>query len=100
MILAKTVKGYGMGEAGEGQNITHQQKKMGESHLHEFTERFGLPLTDEQIQKIPFLKFEDGLDGARVSARASQGAGRLPADPAAEVGSRSRCRRCRRSRPS
>ena len=60
VILAKTVKGYGMGEAGEGQNITHQQKKMGESHLHEFAERFGLPLTDEQIQKIPFLKFEEG----------------------------------------
>ena len=60
VILAKTVKGYGMGEAGEGQNITHQQKKMGETHLHEFAERFGLPLTDEQIQKIPFLKFEEG----------------------------------------
>ena len=60
VILAKTVKGYGMGEAGEGQNITHQQKKMGESHLHEFAERFGLPLTDEQIQQIPFLKFEPG----------------------------------------
>ena len=60
VILAKTVKGYGMGEAGEGQNITHQQKKMGESHLHEFAERFGLPLTDAQIQKIPFLKFEPG----------------------------------------
>ena len=40
MILAKTVKGYGMGEAGEGQNITHQQKKMGESHLKEFRDRF------------------------------------------------------------
>ncbi|MFL5331615.1 MAG: pyruvate dehydrogenase (acetyl-transferring), homodimeric type, partial [Geminicoccaceae bacterium] len=60
VILAKTVKGYGMGEAGEGQNITHQQKKMGETHLHEFAERFGLALTDEQIQKIPFLKFEEG----------------------------------------
>ena len=60
VILAKTVKGYGMGEAGEGQNITHQQKKMGETHLHEFAARFGLPLTDEQIAKIPFLKFEEG----------------------------------------
>ncbi|MBX3621230.1 MAG: pyruvate dehydrogenase (acetyl-transferring), homodimeric type, partial [Rhizobacter sp.] len=60
VILAKTVKGYGMGEAGEGQNITHQQKKMGETHLHEFADRFGLPLTDQQIQEIPFLKFEEG----------------------------------------
>ena len=40
VILAKTVKGYGMGEAGEGQNITHQQKKMGEAHLREFRDRF------------------------------------------------------------
>ena len=60
VILAKTVKGYGMGEAGEGQNITHQQKKMGESHLHDFAERFGLPLTDEQIHDIPFLTFPEG----------------------------------------
>ena len=43
VILAKTVKGYGMGEAGEGQNITHQQKKMGEANLREFRERFHLP---------------------------------------------------------
>jgi pyruvate dehydrogenase E1 component len=60
VVLAKTVKGYGMGEAGEGQNITHQQKKMGESHLKEFRDRFGLPLTDEQIGEIPFLRFEEG----------------------------------------
>src|SRR5271165_2266033 len=44
VILAKTVKGYGMGEAGEGQNITHQQKKMGEAQLREFVNRFGLPI--------------------------------------------------------
>ena len=86
VILAKTVKGYGMGEAGEGQNITHQQKKMGESHLHEFTERFGLPLTDEQIQKIPFLKFEEGsarsssicMRIARRWAATCQRGGRIP----------------------
>jgi pyruvate dehydrogenase E1 component len=60
VILAKTVKGYGMGEAGEGQNITHQQKKMGEAHLEEFRDRFDLPLTDEQLKEIPFLRFEEG----------------------------------------
>ena len=60
VILAKTVKGYGMGEAGEGQNITHQQKKMGESHLKEFRDRFALALTDEQIKEIPFLRLEEG----------------------------------------
>ncbi len=60
VILAKTVKGYGMGEAGEGQNITHQQKKMGEAHLREFRDRFGLPLTDEQIHDVPFLRLPEG----------------------------------------
>ena len=60
VILAKTVKGYGMGEAGEGQNITHQQKKMGEAHLREFRDRFGLQLTDEQIHEVPFLRLPEG----------------------------------------
>nr|MBV6629358.1 pyruvate dehydrogenase (acetyl-transferring), homodimeric type [Oceanococcus sp. HetDA_MAG_MS8] len=56
VILAKTVKGYGMGEAGEGQNITHQQKKMGEKALKEFRDRFELPITDERIAEAPFYK--------------------------------------------
>jgi pyruvate dehydrogenase E1 component len=76
VILAKTVKGYGMGEAGEGQNITHQQKKMGETHLHDFAERFGLPLTDQQIHDIPFLKLEEGspeLDYVRKHRKALGG---------------------------
>ncbi|HET9481331.1 MAG TPA: pyruvate dehydrogenase (acetyl-transferring), homodimeric type, partial [Candidatus Polarisedimenticolia bacterium] len=60
VILAKTVKGYGMGEAGEGQNITHQQKKMGDAHLKEFRDRFQLPVSDEQIKEIPFLRFDEG----------------------------------------
>src|SRR5689334_10866626 len=61
VILAKTVKGYGMGEAGEGQNITHQQKKMGESVLRAFRDRFGIvDLTDEQIPQLPFLPLPDG----------------------------------------
>jgi pyruvate dehydrogenase E1 component len=80
VILAKTVKGYGMGEAGEGQNITHQQKKMGETHLKEFRDRFGLPLTDEQIKEIPFLRFEEGsaeLNYLRERRRALGGS--LPA---------------------
>src|SRR5437868_4832101 len=60
VILAKTVKGYGMGEAGEGQNIIHQQKKMGETHLKEFRDRFSLPLTEDQLKDVPFLRFEEG----------------------------------------
>lgn len=56
VILAKTVKGYGMGEAGEGQNITHQQKKMTLEQLKTFRDRFKLPIPDEQISELPFYK--------------------------------------------
>src|SRR4051812_14100019 len=56
VILAKTIKGYGMGEAGEGQNITHQQKKMTEAGLLHFRDRFELPLTDEQVRAGEFYK--------------------------------------------
>ncbi len=56
VILAKTVKGYGMGEAGEGQNFTHQQKKMGEDALKHFRDRFSIPITDEEIKDAPFYK--------------------------------------------
>jgi len=56
VILAKTVKGYGMGEAGEGQNITHSQKKMGEKALRQFRDRFNIPLSDEQLEEMPFYK--------------------------------------------
>jgi len=56
VILAKTVKGYGMGEAGEGKNITHQQKKLGEDALRKFRDRLAIPITDEQIDDLPFYK--------------------------------------------
>ena len=56
VILAKTVKGYGMGEAGEGQNTTHQQKKMGEEAMLAFRDRFNIPLTDEQVAEAPFYR--------------------------------------------
>ena len=58
VILAKTIKGYGMGEAGEAQNITHQQKKMGTTSLKAFRDRFGLPVADDIIDDIPYLKFD------------------------------------------
>jgi pyruvate dehydrogenase E1 component len=56
VILAKTVKGYGMGVAGEGQNITHSQKKMGEVALKAFRDRFNIPISDDQISATPFYK--------------------------------------------
>ncbi len=59
VILAKTVKGYGMGESGEGQNITHQQKKMAEESLVAFRDRFNIPLNDEDVVKAPFYKPAD-----------------------------------------
>ena len=49
MILAKTIKGYGLGEAGEGRNITHQQKKLNEEELREFRRRFDIPISDEEV---------------------------------------------------
>jgi pyruvate dehydrogenase E1 component len=56
VILAKTIKGYGMGEAGEGQNITHQQKKMGTSSIRAFRDRFSVPIPDEKLEEVPFYK--------------------------------------------
>ena len=56
VILAKTVKGFGMGEAGEGQNITHQQKKLASDQLQKFAERFHIPITPEMAEKLSFYK--------------------------------------------
>lgn len=59
VVLAKTVKGYGMGAAGEGQNITHQQKKMSIEQLRAFRDRFSIPVNDDQITEIPFYRPAD-----------------------------------------
>ncbi len=59
VILAKTIKGYGMGAAGEGQNITHQQKKMSIEHLRAFRDRFSIPISDEHITDVPFYRPAD-----------------------------------------
>jgi pyruvate dehydrogenase E1 component len=56
VILAKTVKGYGLGEAGEGRNISHQQKKMNEKELREFRTRFDIPISDEAVAETPFYR--------------------------------------------
>ena len=56
LILAQTIKGYGLGEAGEGRNITHQQKKMNEDELKHFRSRFGIPISDEHVAEAPFYK--------------------------------------------
>jgi pyruvate dehydrogenase E1 component len=59
VILAKTIKGYGLGEAGEGRNISHQQKKMNEKELREFRARFNIPISDEDIVETPFYRPPD-----------------------------------------
>ena len=56
VILARTIKGYGLGEAGEGKNITHQQKKMNEADLRHFRDRFGIPISDDRIAEAPFYR--------------------------------------------
>lgn len=56
VILAQTIKGYGLGEAGEGRNITHSQKKLNEQELREFRSRFGIPISDEDVADAPFYR--------------------------------------------
>ncbi len=80
VILAKTVKGYGMGESGEAQNITHQQKKMGTTSLHAFRDRFHLPLSDEQIERLDYIKpAEDSPEYQYMHGRRMALGGFLPA---------------------
>jgi pyruvate dehydrogenase E1 component len=56
VILAKTIKGYGLGEAGEGRNVTHQQKKLNEKELRDFRDRFGIPIADRELLETPFFR--------------------------------------------
>src|SRR5210317_1095623 len=64
VVLAKTVKGYGMGEAGEAQNITHQQKKMDMESIRQFRDRFGVPVPDEDLEEVPY--YHPGPDSEEV----------------------------------
>src|SRR5690606_28505640 len=56
VILAKTVKGYGMGSAGEGLMTTHQQKKMDEQAIRAFRDRFKIPIPDDKLAEVPYYK--------------------------------------------
>src|SRR4051794_2192305 len=79
VILAKTIKGYGMGESGEGQNITHQAKKMTEAALMKFRDRFELDLTDEEVREIAFHKPpEDSPELKYLLERRAELGGGLP----------------------
>ena len=93
MILAKTIKGYGMGVSGEGQMITHQAKKMTEDALLAFRDRFELPLTDEQVRAAEYYKPpDDSPEMQYLRERRAALGGSLPVAPA-QGASRSRCPR-------
>ncbi len=79
VILAKTIKGYGLGEAGEGRNITHQQKKLNEKELLYFRDRFGIPLSDDDAMKAPFYRpAEDSEEIKYLKKRRNELGGFLP----------------------
>jgi pyruvate dehydrogenase E1 component len=65
VILAKTIKGYGLGRAGEGMNIAHQQKKLQLEHLRDFRDRFAIPVSDAELEHIPYLKLAEEGDEAK-----------------------------------
>ena len=72
-LLIKTVKGYGMGSAGEGQNTTHQQKKMAEDQLRAFRDRFEIPVSDEDLPKAPFVKLNNAQKAYLADRRKALG---------------------------
>jgi pyruvate dehydrogenase E1 component len=79
VILARTIKGYGLGEAGEGKNVTHQQKKLNEDELREFRSRFGIPLSDEDCTVVPFYRPpEDSVEIQYLRARREALGGYVP----------------------
>jgi pyruvate dehydrogenase E1 component len=80
VILARTVKGYGLGEAGEGKNITHQQKKLNEDELKAFRERFSIEISDDQLHKSPFFRpADDAPEMQYLHSRRKALGGYLPA---------------------
>ncbi|MCL4201100.1 MAG: pyruvate dehydrogenase (acetyl-transferring), homodimeric type [Pirellulaceae bacterium] len=83
VILAKTIKGYGLGETGEGRNIAHQKKKANEEELREFRSRFGIPISDEDLAKAPFYRPADDSPEIRyLKKRREQLGGSAPSRPA------------------
>jgi pyruvate dehydrogenase E1 component len=80
VILARTIKGYGLGESGEGRNITHQQKKMNEEELRHFRGRFGIPISDDEIADAPFYRPpDDSVEAQYIQERRRKLGGYMPA---------------------
>jgi pyruvate dehydrogenase E1 component len=79
VILAKTIKGFGMGESGEAQNITHQQKKMSAESIRAMRDRFQIPVTDDKLDEVPYVTFAPGSSEAEyMKARRMDLGGFLP----------------------
>jgi pyruvate dehydrogenase E1 component len=79
VILAKTIKGYGLGEAGEGKNITHQQKKLNDDELSLFRSRFGIPIPDDELHNAPFYRpADDSAEIKYMQERRKQLGGYMP----------------------
>ena len=80
VVLAKTIKGYGLGERGEGRNTTHNEKKMNEEELYAFRSRFGIPIGDDQVKDAPFYRPpEDSEEIQYLKARREALGGSVPA---------------------
>ena len=80
VILAKTVKGFGLGESGEAQNVAHNVKKMDVDSIKQYRDRFNMPISDDQIEDLPFFKFdEDSAEMKYMRARRESLGGALPA---------------------
>jgi pyruvate dehydrogenase E1 component len=79
IVLAKTIKGYGLGEAGEGKNITHQQKKLNDDELSMFRSRFGIPIPDDELNGAPFYRpADDSAEIKYMQERRKQLGGYMP----------------------
>ncbi len=79
VILAKTIKGYGLGEAGEGRNVSHQQKKLNEDELRQFRSRFGIPISDADVAGVPFYRpAEDSAEMRYLHERRQELGGPVP----------------------
>ncbi|MGI9455972.1 MAG: pyruvate dehydrogenase (acetyl-transferring), homodimeric type, partial [Aeoliella sp.] len=82
VVLAKTIKGYGIGEGGEGRNITHNQKKLNEEELREFRTRFGIPISEDLVTEAPFYRPpEDSPEMKYMRARREELGGFVPSRP-------------------
>ena len=86
VVLARTIKGYGVGESGEGKNITHNQKKLNEDEVRTFRTRFGIPISDDEVAKAPFYRPADDSAEMKYMQERRAGAARPRAEAPQRAG--------------